>query len=484
MNGPPTFIPAVQAVKRGNVFARIWNRMFNRTASIEVEAAKKDLTDAYPYLLTFDQTSAYNRATKELGDFSHETMEMRRLYRAFLQSQPTAKAALVGKVAAVVSNELSFVPENPDDPTQKLEAEFCKKAWMAIEPGPALKLIDFAIALLTDGWAVSELHWAVGEKEDTLKDHWFVKELRSIDTNNIVPLCDQFRNILAFESWKDANRRYEPEAFMISQYLPMFESPTGTSDFRAAYVAIKARNDAIRLRMIFLTKYSGPFIQGEYTNAGLKNALYNELVEARAEKVIVTPMGTKINVVDLATTGTAEFKLAIEDFDKDIVISMHGSFLHMLEGNNGPDARGNSSIADKVSKGFQWLLAIYLETAIRNGFARPLMKYNFGENRPVPYAKFEAISPEEVLQNLQIDAMLLNQLQLPLSRKQLYRNTNRQEPEDPNDALQPPAQAAGGQMDASGKIKPPPVSGLPPIQFDEPGRGGAGAYSFPRRRVG
>jgi Protein of unknown function (DUF935) len=460
-----------------SVFPRIWNRMDGRMASIERAAEAADLAESYPFLITADQTSAYNRGTKELSNFSGETWEMRQMYRNYVQTNPTAKAALIGKIAAVISNPITFNAQNPDDPQEKLEAEFCREAWAAIPPDPRLKLFEFALPLLTDGWALSAPRWIVGTKGNLL-NKWIWGSLKSIDTEHIIPLTDQFRNILAYESNLDGARRYMPEGFMYASYLPWFESPTGSSDLRAAFNAIRMRNDALRLRIIFLTKYTGPFLWGKSMNPAAKNALKAELQKAREGKVLVTDAQVSdIQLFDLATSGVSDFKAAIEDFDKDIVISIHGAFLHMLEGNNGPDARGSSTIAEKVSKAFQWLLVVYLEATIKNSFCANLIKYNFGEDRPVPNPTFETVAPQETVQILQIYDMV-QKMGLPVSKKELYRKTGVTPPTDPTDTLAPPPAAAG----PNSSVGPPTVQGLPPMQFDEAGSGVAGTADFRRRR--
>lgn len=396
----------------------------------------KELQDQFPELVTADFTTLVNRNAQGLGDFSDETSEMRALYRKYLQCEPTVKSALVGKVAAVVSNRLSASPQNDEDTQERAEADFINAAFNSVEGGISIAITHWLIAGLTDGWSISEKVWAIGE-QGLLKGRWYVKALKSKDTDNLRPLTDTYRNLVGIESTKDGGQVFDPSAFLRFAYLPLFESPTGTSDLRAAVSYVQFKHQAIKLRMIYLDKFKGPFIHGEWADKNDKGLLATALEKARASGVIVTRAGTKINILDLATGGTSDFKAAIEDLDKQIVVSVHGAFLHMLEGNN-KDARGSSGVQERTTKGFQWLLAEYALNAIRRDMVADMIRFNFGADRPTPMVDFEAINPEEVLKNLQID-QLLQTMGAELSKKQVYRNSGRTPPVDDADRLVPPA---------------------------------------------
>ena len=396
----------------------------------------KELQDQFPELVTADFTTLVNRNAQGLGDFSDETTEMRALYRKYLQCEPTVKSALVGKVAAVVSNRLSASPQNDEDVSERAEADFINAAFNSVEGGISIAITHWLIAGLTDGWSISEKVWAIGE-QGLLKGRWYVKALKSKDTDNLRPLTDTYRNLVGIESTKDGGQVFDPSAFLRFSYLPLFESPTGTSDLRAAVSYVQFKHQAIKLRMIYLDKFKGPFIHGEWADKNDKSLLATALEKARASGVIVTRAGTKVNILDLATGGTSDFKAAIEDLDKQIVVSVHGAFLHMLEGNN-KDARGSSGVQERTTKGFQWLLAEYALNAIRRDLVADMIRFNFGAERPVPMVDFEAINPEEVLKNLQID-QLLQTMGAELSKKQVYRNSGRTPPVDDADRLVPPA---------------------------------------------
>lgn len=395
----------------------------------------RDLKTQFPELVTADFTTLFNRNSKGLGDFSRETAEMRRLYRDYVQSEPTVKSALVGKMAAVIANEINVTPQNDDDPQERAEADFVKTALGNVQGGISIALAHFTLNCLIDGWALSEKLWAIGE-HGALKGRWYIRGLKTKDTANLKPVTDAYRNLVGIESSKDGNETFDPSAFLRMAYLPFFEAPTGTSDLRAAVSYVQFKQQAIKLRMIYLDKFTGPFIHAEWADKNDRSTLLSSLTKGRASGVIVTRAGTKINILDLAAKGTADFKAAIEDIDKMIVVSIHGAFLHMMEG-NVKDARGDTKTQERTTKGFQWLLSEYVRNAVREHLAADLIAYNFGNTRPVPFVDTEAVDPAAVLANLAIDKQLQD-MGLKLSRKQLYRASGRTPPVDDADSLLPP----------------------------------------------
>jgi len=403
----------------------------------------QELRNSFPELVTADFTSMINRQSKALGDFSRETSEMRKLYRDYVQSEPTVKSALIGKVAAVVSNDLIIRPQDEDDPQQRAEAEFVEAALANIDGGMPIALAHWVLAGLVDGWSISEKVWSVGD-QGKMRGRWTIAALKSKDTRDLTPITDAYRNVIGIESSKDSNAIFEPSAFLRMAYLPFFESPTGTSDLRAAVSYVQFKQQAIKLRMIYLDKFTGPYIQGEFTDKNDKKALETALLQARATGVIVTRSGTKLTLHDLATKGTADFKAAIEDIDKMIVVSVHGAFLHMLEGNN-KDARGNSNTQERTTKGFYWLLAEYVKGAVRRDIVGDLIRYNFGPHRPVPWVEFESIDPTAVAANLDV-AMKLQAMGVPISKRQAYKSSGWAPPKDEQDAAVPPAPTMAGGL--------------------------------------
>jgi hypothetical protein len=81
------------------------------------------------------------------------------------------------------------------------------------------------------------------------------------------------------------------------------------------------------LRIIFLDKYSGPFIHRKILELAPMEDMKASLSKARSGGFILTSPQDEIEIHDLADRGTSEFLAAIEDLRKEFAISVSGAFL-------------------------------------------------------------------------------------------------------------------------------------------------------------
>lgn len=371
-------------------------------------------------------------------NLTDETAAIRQGYRRALR-EPTVKAALLGKVINVAALDLNIIPPNRKNPRDLMIKDFVKTALSKQQGGVPRMVWNIGAHGLMDGWSLNEKVWRVGT-QGPLKNKWTLAALKAKDTNYIQPHIDQFRNVIGFRAMQaNAGSIYPPEDFVHFAYMPFFENPTGMSDLRAANRAIDLKEAAINLRIVFLDKFAGPFLVGKWADPATREMMAAHLADARARGWISIPKSAEIQVLDLAMGSIEAFKNAIDDFDREIVVSVYGAFLHMLEG-QGMDARGNSLVQKSTAELFVWFLAYLISQVITEQIIPDLVGPNFGWDVEPPVAVLSAVNPAEIKAELEID-QVLNQMGVDLSLEDLYERSGRTPPKDRADTLRGASQS-------------------------------------------
>jgi uncharacterized protein DUF935 len=380
----------------------------------------------------------YGSGQVRLSPFTHNPTEedaaIRDKYPVLLK-EPTIKAAFFTKIFAVASLDLVVQPADKRDPQAKPIAEFVHHALARRGMGTRRIVESLAYGGTIHGFSVSEKVKCV-EERGRWKGKVVYRELKPKDVsgNRIMLEVDDYRNVTAvIANHANAGKRVDPADVVLFTYLPLFGSPTGMSDLRAVYRAATLKEAAIKLRMIALDKYTGPYLKGTYTGDDVRSYLETALSKARADGYITLPEGANVEVIDLAVRGTSDFKAAIDDFDKEMLIGLHGAFLHVLEGqtNNGA---GDTSVHRTTSELFQWYLTGLVVDAINEQLVPELVDLNFPGTPDYPMVSLGGVNPREILDELAIDEKL-HTMGLPLSKEQLYEKSQRQPPASPEDTL-------------------------------------------------
>lgn len=348
------------------------------------------------------------RRTPFSDNFTGETREMRLKYRYAL-AEPSVKAALLGKIISVCSLSLQVKPKNraDRDPRSRDVADNLKYAIEASEYGSFGVLWEMLSGGLIDGWSVSEKVWGI-ETRGRWRGYRILKNLKSKDSRYVQPEVDPFLNVTALYSTRgNSMRRFDPANYVILSYMSLFQNPTGMSDLRASYRAIEMLPALVRMRMVFLEKYVGPFLKGKIKDKAIRKKMYEELADARAKGYIVYDESSvsDVEVVNLATSSVSEFQSAITDLRQEVAIGISGAFLHMLTGET-PGARGNSQIQQETTESFVWMLGEMASNRIERRIAPDIVDYNFGSQTEIPDVKLEAVSPQDIQNDLGIDKIL------------------------------------------------------------------------------
>ena len=373
---------------------------------------------------------------------TEETPEIRAEYRKMLRDE-TVKAALLNKVDEVAALDWQVHAPRPHEKRSLRVAEFCEWNCERSDTGKPGMIHSLLFHGLIEGNSICEKVWDLdpvrwGEWEGKYR----VRALKAKPSSMAQLAVDVYYNVVAVRGggW-NAGRLYDPADFVLFSHCPLWENPQGMSDLRAAYRAFMIKDVAWKLRAIYLEKYSaGGMMRGKFSRPELRPALIAALEEAKASTYVALPDGTELDLLDLATRGTADFEAAIHDLDKAILIGITGAFLQATQG-TVPQGRGSSKVHKQTSDVGKWKLSAAAALLISTQLFPDLTRINFGADEEPPWLTLGAVDDTEMGPALAIDRGLW-EMGMGLSKQELYRRYGRTEPHDDEDLL-PPGKPGG-----------------------------------------
>lgn len=379
-----------------------------------------------------------------------ETWEMRREYREWSFREPAVKAALLTKCLAVASLDASFRPDDPNNPQDVEAAAWVEWALSHAAGGIGGLIQSLLLPGLIDGYSMLEPVWDEVEGKEYISPtvgepggrkyagFWTVSRFAQIDTEHIRFKLDEYRQVIGVRPMTGLTGYIElpAEDYLIFSHLKLFENPFGISDLRAIVRDCRAIEEAIKLRRMLLANFSGPFIAAYHKDESVRMQIARVIEKARGTGFVVFPEGTKIDIVNLATSSPDVFNATITFYREQIVMAITGSYLQLL----AADAeRGSSMVAKSVAELFVWWLALEVCEVVNRQHIPSLVRPNFGNSCGLPRMYLGGINPAEVKAALECFKSAQD-IGWVLSKKQVSKVAIL-DWGDGDDALQPPAQS-------------------------------------------
>jgi hypothetical protein len=177
---------------------------------------------------------------------------------------------------------------------------------------------------------------------------------------------------------------------------------------------------------------------GWYTDRKDQDAIEAGLAQFKGNTYAVFPEGARIEALQIAMRGEAEFQQAVKDYNEEIALAIAGAFLQMLTSQGGGgDMRGDSQTQKGTAQLFVWYLAELLATrAITQQMIPDVIDPNFAD-ADYPTATLGSVDDSELKASADLDDVLVNRLSMPLSMSERAEYYGRQLATDPSDAIKP-----------------------------------------------
>lgn len=385
-----------------------------------------------------------------LDERSGETGAHRAAYKQMLK-EPSVKAALLSKCWAVASLDIAVIPRDQKDPRQKEIADFC--LWNLQQCGQGVPGATVGVPALVENICLPKLiegyvlaHKRIADCDGgEYSGKWRLAEVIAKPSDTYTIHLDEYQRAQCVEGRMHNNGEfYDMSLFVYSRHLPLWDSPIGMSDLRAAYRAYWLKDTAWKLRGIYLEKFGTGFLSGTYERNDQKGTLELAMKASRNATWIAVPKGVELKAIDIATRGSADYAAAIRDLDHEIFVGIAGAFLQSGEGST-TGSYGMGKVHKSTAELFVWYLAQSLAGDINGQIIPYLCDLNFFDPQPYPQVVFGGINDEEMAQSIVIDQGLYN-VGFPLSVEDMALRYGRRMAKDDSDRLKP----ATSSMPASG----------------------------------
>lgn len=304
---------------------------------------------------------------------------------AKMQGDAQVQACLSIKRASVLARGWEIKPVDRDGARGKEVATFCHDALDDMPGSLAWKLWCVCDALAM-GFSVTDLVWELCSRPGTCQGKWVPRYLKSKDPSEWEFECDEFWNVTGLFHLP-TSQLYPADRFVIYSYNSKYENPYGKSDLFACYRDWWSKDFLIRFWNLYLEKYGAPTAKGKYrrgTPKSVQDELLKVLGRIKEQSAIVIPEDFEVELLETIRQGDTGFRLAVEYHDKQISKSILNSTLMTDEGGGVGSFALAKVHLDVLRMCLRGLKMDLEETVIREQVLRPMVRYNFGADVPVP----------------------------------------------------------------------------------------------------
>lgn len=373
-----------------------------------------------------------------------EQPEHRRRYREMLRDE-TVKSAVLQKVFGTATLTLRVKPDDKSKPRDREIAEFIHWMLLNAKDGVIGLTQSILFGAFIEGYSVSAKVGAPSPAARVPAGKYRGKsqllELSPKDSDYFTLDVNEFRAVTGVRERfaGDADREpavHDPAKFVIVQHLPIYKSPLGQSDFRAADSAYTRKNTLLLLRDLYLAYKAKPFILSGYSGTPSAQQVRAEMLALAAERgvaVVGLEEADKTEILSLATGDDTSFNAAIDRCEQAMATAITGGYLHMMAAQRGVQ-RGGGEFAQNVQNLFLWYTAALVSNALNDQVIPEYVRFNFTGNNAPPKAQLVAVDPAAIKAELEVGKMVW-ELGRDLSADQITEVSGWTEPRDDADRV-------------------------------------------------
>lgn len=235
--------------------------------------------------------------------------------------------------------------------------------------------------------------------------------------------------------------------FIIHKYKARSGHPARAGILRVVAWMYLFKNYDIKDWISFAEVYGLPFRLGKYAPGSSdeeKRALMQALIQLGADAAGIIPEGASIEFVTAEKTSSTDLYERLARYcDEQISKAILGQ---TLTSDSGGGSYAQSKTHNEVRHDLTVADCKALAATLRRDLIRPLVLFNFGEEKRIPRIRFDCEEDEDLMQTANVVGTLVEKTGLPVPLSYLYKKFSIPEPED-GEAIATPSyyaqQAAG-----------------------------------------
>lgn len=365
-----------------------------------------------------------------------DVLRQAELFEEMEEKDPHLFSQLQTRKNAVTGLDYEVIPFDSDDPRDKEIAEFVEAQLGGIEGFEDI-MLDLLDAI-GKGFAVSEIMWSYDE------GHVVVDDIRS-----------RHQKRFFWDSVDDSFKVRTQEApegielpknkFIVHKYKARSGHPSRAGVLRVVAWMYLFKNYTLKDWVAFCEVFGMPLRLGKYQPGASeddKRALMQALVAIGADAAGIFPDGTAIEFVNTEKTSSTDLYERLARYcDEQVSKAILGQ---TLTSDSGGGSYAQSKTHNDVRHDLTAADCKAIAATLRRDLIRPLVLYNFGEDKRIPYLRFDAEESEDLTQTATVIGTLIREAGLKVPTSYIYKKFSIPKPEGDEEVATPPGQTAQG----------------------------------------
>lgn len=358
-----------------------------------------------------------------------DVLRQMELFEEMEEKDPHLFSQLQTRKNAVTGLDFEIIPFDTDDPKDKEIAEFINAQINSIE-GFEDVMTDLLDAI-GKGFAISEIMWGYDEGHVTVNDIRSRHQKRffwdAVDDSFKVRTKESPVGILLPES-----------KFILHRYKARSGHPSRAGVLRVISWMYLFKNYNIKDWIAFCEVYGMPLRLGKYQPGASdadKAALMQALIQIGVDAAGMVPDGTAIDFITTEKASSTDLYERLARYcDEQVSKAVLGQ---TLTSDSGGGSFAQSKTHNEVRHDLTVADCKALAATLRRDLIRPLCIFNFGEDKRIPYLRFDCEESEDLEQTANILGTLIEKTGLKVPTSYIYKKFSIPKPEDGEEIATP-----------------------------------------------
>lgn len=358
-----------------------------------------------------------------------DVLRQMELFEEFEEKDPHLFSQLQTRKNAVTGLDYEIIPFNSDDPRDKEIAEFIKSEFESLEnfEDVQMDLLD----AIGKGFAVSEIIWSqdsgktvIGEIKNRHQKRFFWDSM----DDSFKVRTKEFPEGISLPENK----------FLVHHYKARSGHPSRAGVLRVVAWMYLFKNYDLKDWVAFCEVYGMPLRLGKYqpgASEADKAALMQALVQIGADAAGIIPDGTSIEFINTEKASSTDLYERLARYcDEQISKAVLGQ---TLTSDSGGGSFAQSKTHNEVRHDLTVADCKALAATIRRDLIRPLVLFNFAEEKRIPYIRYDCEEAGDLKETAEIIGSLIEKTGLKIPTSYLYKKFSIPKPEDDEEVATP-----------------------------------------------
>lgn len=360
-----------------------------------------------------------------------DVMRQMELFEEMEEKDPHLFSQLQTRKNAVTGLDFEIIPFSDDEEDKEI-AEFVKEQVEALE-----NMEDVFMDLLDaigKGISTTEIIWGYDDGHTIIQDLKWRHPKRFLWDNDDV--------------FKVTTREHPngiplpPNKFIVHRYKARSGHPSRAGVLRVVAWMYLFKNYDIKDWVSFCEVFGMPLRLGKYDPSASEDdklALMRALIQIGTDAAGIIPNGTEIEFKESnKSTSINVYESLARYCDEQISKAVLGQ---TLTSDSGGGSFAQSKTHNEVRHDLTVADCKALAATLRRDLIRPLVYFNFGEDRRIPYLRFDVEEAEDLKETADIYSTLIGSIGLKIPTSHIYKKFSIPKPEAGEEVAAPPTAA-------------------------------------------